>query len=143
MRTSTPPFFAVATLLLHAVALPAQESVTLDFDWPAGSSAQVTVFTTTSSTVMGQPNTMQVGVSYRMDVQEVAEGLRLSYSDYSMAGVPMAELTQGGEQGELSQVLSTTQPDVLVTRDGAFVGLVDYAALRTSLEELMASERAS
>lgn len=131
---------AAAALAVTHATLAAQESVTLDFAWPAGA-ARVTSTTTATVTVMGQPTRVETGLTYRLDVAEEGGGFRLSYSDHVFDGSPMDALGAGGGE-DLDRLLAEAQPDVLVGPDGAFRGLADYERVRTALETSLEPVRA-
>ena len=142
MRRPSLPGSALVLLAL-SVATPAsaQQSYSLDFAWPPGS-ADVTVETSISASVMGQPQTLDMEMGYRMEVSEEGVALRVSYSDYVMDGVGMEALAESGSPEEMTRLISNAQADILVSPEGEFLGLADYPAVRAAMDEMMASQRA-
>jgi hypothetical protein len=107
--------------------------------------AAVTQSSTVSVTAAGQGTEMGNEMSYRLVVEDAAEGFRISYEDFSVDGRTMEEVMAdpqaSGESGQTMASLAATQADFLVGRDGRFLRLADYAALRASLNEAIAPMR--
>jgi hypothetical protein len=131
----------VVLALSVAAPLAAQQTYSLDFAWPMGV-ADVTVESTISASVMGQPQTLDMEMAYRMEVSEDGDALRISYSDYVIDGVGMEALAESGSPEEMTRLVSNAQADIRVSREGEFLGLADYPALRASMDEMLASQRA-
>lgn len=131
------PALALLILPVHAAG---QDAHALDFDWPEGA-AQVTVETDISAQVMGQSQNLDMLMGYRMDVRRQGEGFRVTYSDYTLDGTSMDVLAESGSPEDLTRMVSNAQPDILVSSDGRFLRLADYAALRASMEEMLAAQR--
>jgi len=142
MRIHPVSLPALALLMIPAGPLAAQQTWSLDFAWPPGAAADVTVETTISASVMGQPQTLDMETQYRMEVSEEDDALLISYSDYVMDGVAMEALADSGSPEEMTRLISNAQADIRVSREGEFLGLADYPALRASMEEMMSSQRA-
>lgn len=128
-------------LFLTAGAAAAQESRSLEFAWPAGSEAAVTMTSSTSASVMGQTTSMEGEVAFRLRTEEDGGDFILRFSDYVFDGEEMETIVGGGDPEELTRVLSSTQSDVRIGADGQFLGLVDYAGMRASMEALLAPQR--
>jgi len=94
-------------LLMVATPLAAQETYSLDFAWPTGA-ADVTVETSISASVMGQPQTLDMEMGYRMDVSKDGDAIRISYSDYMMDGVAMEALAESGSPDEMTRLFRDT-----------------------------------
>lgn len=131
-------------LVFPALALHGQETVQLDFAWTPGA-AVVTQSSTVSVTAAGQGNEVGSEMSYRLVVEEAAEGLHISFEDFSVDGRTMEEIMAdpqaAGESGQNMASLAATQADFLVDRDGRFLRLADYEALRATLDEAIAPMR--
>ena len=113
---------AAASLLiaLSVSSIEAQESATLNFGWPAGSEAQVTISTSTSASVMGQTMTDEGEVRYRILAEADGDEMILRYSDFVFDGATMDELVGTGDPEDLTKILSGTQSDIRVDADGQF-----------------------
>lgn len=126
---------------LPASSLHAQEAVTLNFGWTPGSAA-VTQTSTVSVTAAGQGSEMGNEMSYRMVVSGAGEDFRISYTDFVVDGKTMEEVMADPQaSAEAAQAMAAGQADIIVGRDGSFVRLADYAALRAAMEEAMAPMR--
>lgn len=134
---------AAASLLiaLCVSSIEAQESATLNFGWPAGSEAQVTISTSTSASVMGQTMTDEGEVRYRILTEADGDEMILRYSDFVFDGATMDELVGTGDPEDLTKILSGTQSDIRIDADGQFVGLLDYPAMREGMEALLAPQQ--
>lgn len=140
--------YLAALAVTSAVALPsaltAQDGpVSLQFGWAPGS-ADVSVTTQMTQQVMTQSQTTDTETQYRLTVTPSGDGFRISYSDFVVGGTALETLF--GEAGaedpqEFSQAMGAMQPDLLVGSGGAFVGLADYASMRSAMEEMMAPMR--
>ncbi len=136
-----PASVVCVSLFLTASTLAAQESATLDFAWPAGSEAEVTITSATSASVMGQTMTEEGEVTYHILAEADGDGMVVRYSDFVFDGTVMDDLVSSGDPEDLTKILSGTQSDIRVDADGQFVGLVDYAAMRESMEALLAPQQ--
>ncbi len=141
MRRPFLPGSALVLLNLSAAPVAAQETWPLDFAWPPGA-ADVTVETSISASVMGQPQTLDMQMTYRMEATEEGDAIRISYSDYVMDGTSMEALAESGSPEEMTRLVSNAQADIRVSREGEYLGLADYPALRESMDEMLASQRA-
>jgi hypothetical protein len=84
---------------------------------------------------------MEGELTYRIRTEADGDGLVLRYSDYVFDGEEMETLIGSGNPEEMTRVLSSTQSDIRVGPEGQFVGLVDYAGMRASMEALLAPQR--
>jgi hypothetical protein len=138
-----PSAFACVLVTLSAASAAAQETTDLNFAWPAGSEAAVTVSSSTSASIMGQTTSIDGELTYRMITEADGDGLILRYSDYVFDGQEMEALIGSGDPEELIRVLSSTQADLRIGADGQFLGLVDYEGMRASMDALLAPQRES
>jgi hypothetical protein len=132
-----PAVVASLLFVLSPSAGVAQESRSLEFAWPAGSEAAVTVTSSTTASVMGQTTSMDGEVTYRILTEADGDGLVLRYSDFMFDGEAMEALVGSGNPEDLTRVLSGAQSDVRIDADGQFAGLVDYEGTRASMETFL------
>lgn len=136
----------LAASLSTALAFPAaaQESVTLEFDWPLVAARVITETESETSTPMG-PQSSSGTMAATVTVSEHPEGYLIAYSDYDFGdGLDLGALQTedvidalGPERlGEVMELAQTASSDVLVSGDGAFLRVADPADLQLIIDAM-------
>lgn len=136
LPTSSPPLFT--TLLALAVASPgaasAADPVKLDFGWPAGLRARVTVEAERTRGSGAERKTTAATTHYEIVASPLPDGLLITPAQVSLdAGSAVSP----AEQAQLEMAMLAGLPPYVVGAKGDFLRIQDVAKVRDEIRQLV------
>ena len=118
-------------------AVPEAEIVATSFGWEAGTAFEATSTKTRVRRGPGvAPVESSVSSTYGITVEEAGESLRVKWVNPSVDTVNVPPEMTPSAREQLVERVSALMPDFLVSRDGAYGGLVDFERHRSEMRQL-------
>ena len=127
------------SILVSLSAFAAADSVDLIFDWPAGTSALVTLESTRSRGPVGRVTKHTVSGTYRLVVSESGDGRMIGFEDGRLVS-SLGSLDGAEKNIHAMMVEAMSNPAGFeITPTGRFVRLADVSKLKESIQEMLDS----
>ncbi len=131
----TRPLLAAALVAVVAPSTVEAQTIELGFGWRPGMAAEVRMENVTETEAAGMAFSVFFRTRHRSVVSETADGFQISNSDYEVLDFD----TPMGAAPVTPELLAASQPSILVSRDGAFIDIVDAEGRAATVREELAA----